>query len=1155
MAKKTTGATSRDSAQLSIFDDLLAQLNHAGGKISSDQITAVIGKLTSARDRAQKREAQERKQKAEQEAAQKRLEEQARKTAHIKEVTSMDLPLDWENLFAGDSRVEGVHADSIPDGLILSLTNLGRVDIEYISSVTGADLKTVITTLKGSIYQNPDTWNECFYKGWETAEEYLSGNMVQKWKSAKEANKKYRGYFADNVAAIEKVLPPTLSADDIYITLGSPWVPEEVIDDFIRHILKIKDTYNYTTHDPYTGSWEISCKSFYNDRVAAKSTYGTERLTALYILERTLNMKTVCVTDEVVCNTNKSGKKRVINQSETVAALEKQKKLIETFQKWVWQDPERKAKLEMIFENNFGCVRKRHFDGSFLTFPTMSPAVELYPYQKDAVARILFSPNTLLAHDVGSGKTFVMIAAGMELRRMGLSKKNLYVVPNNLVGQWRDIFLRLYPSANILCVEPKTFTPSKRESVLQSIRDKDYDGIIMAYSCFEQVGLSQEHYIKELEETRDEIKKLLKNSSKTTGKLRRKAKSVDEALCKAITDALKTDSTIFFEELGITRLFVDEAHNFKNVPIETQVGHVLGISSGGSQKCQDMMDKVRLIQKQNGGGGVVMATGTPITNSVTDAYIMQKYLQNGELAMLDLQSFDSWIGMFAEKVTEFEIDVDTSSYRLATRFAKFHNLPELTTLLASIADFHQVNIADGIPETDGYSDALIGKTREFADYLKTISTRADDVRHGRVPRTQDNMLKITTDGRQAALDLRLVDPASRFTYQSKIARCAENVWDIYQKTSAQKSTQLIFCDSSTPKKGFNMYDELYALLFSMGIPVEEIAFIHNADTEKRRKTLFRQVQTGKVRVLIGSTFKLGLGVNVQDKLIAIHHLDVPWRPADMTQREGRILRQGNENKTVQIFRYITEGSFDAYSWQLLETKQRFIVGLLSGSWEDRSGSDIEDTVLDYAEVKALAVGNPLVKERVETANELSRLLTLQRKAIETHIALEKELTELPGKMKRQHDLIQKCREDAAFMQQTIAVQDKELRRQIRKTIYDAVSANSLATKESILMTYQGFQIILPTNMSKEKPYVWLQRQGRYYVELGDSEVGCLIRLDNAIEGLPVHLEKLEKKLLDMEQRELALQVELQKDEDFTDQIAACKEKLTKIDKKLGVDKK
>ena len=1148
------GTETSGAVQVSLFDNLLDELNKAGQGVSSSDITVVINQLLSAREQAKKREEKERKRKEKEAAKKKAEEEKRRQEEHIQSVTSMDLPMDWENLFAGDQRAEGVHADSIPDGLILSLSNLGRVDIEYISSITGADLKTVILTLKGSIYQNPETWEECFYKGWETAEEYLSGNMVQKWKAAKAANETYKGYFADNLKAIEKVLPPAVSSQDIYITLGSPWVPEDIIDDFICHILKSDERYCQATHDPYTGSWEISNKSLYNHRVAAKSTYGTSRLTAMYILERTLNMKTVCVTDEISCLTTKSGKKRVVNQAETVAVLEKQKRMIAEFQKWVWKDPQRKARLEEIFENNFGCVRRRHFDGSFLSFPTMSPDITLYPYQKDAVARILFSPNTLLAHDVGSGKTYVMIAAGMELRRMELSKKNLYVVPNNLVGQWRDIFLTLYPDANLLCVEPKNFTPAKRENVLKSIRDQDYDGIIMAYSCFELIGLSREHYIRELEELRDTIYGMIDNAERTTSRLRRKAKSTDDELFKAITNILKTDCGIFFDELGITRLFVDEAHNFKNVPIDTQVGHVLGISPSGSRKCQDMMDKVRLIQKQNNGGGVVMATGTPITNSITDAYIMQMYLQSGELAMLDLQSFDSWIGMFAEKVTEFEIDVDTSTYRLATRFAKFHNLPELTTLLASIADFHQVGTQDGVPETDGYSDALIGKTPEFADYLKTISTRADDVRQGRVKRTEDNMLKITTDGRKAALDLRLVDPTGRFTYQSKIARCAENVWNIYQKTKAQKSTQLIFCDTSTPKKGFNMYDELYALLFSMGIPMEHMAFIHDADTERRRKALFRQVQNGKVRVLIGSTFKLGLGVNVQDKLIAIHHLDVPWRPADMTQREGRILRQGNENDKVQIFRYITEGSFDAYSWQLLETKQRFIVGLLSGSLEDRSGSDIENTVLDYAEVKALAVGNPLVKERVETANELSRLLTLQRKAIESHIALEKELTELPGKMEQQKLWIAKCREDAAFMQETFAVQDKDTRRQIRKTIFDAVSANDLATKETLLMTYQGFQIVLPTNMSKEKPYVWLQRRGRYYVELGDSEVGCLIRLDNALEGLPDHLAKLEKNLLEMEQREAALGAELQKKEDFTDRIAQCKEKLAKLDKKLGVNK-
>lgn len=1142
------------AVQVTFFDDLMEVLQK-NGKTSSKDIADAIEKLKKAKGTAEKRERKERKHQEEIDRLRKEQEERRKENEHIQQVTSMDLPMDWENLFAGDSRVEGVHADSISDGLILSLSNLGSVDIEYISSITGEDLKTVICALKGSIYQNPDTWQECFYKGWETAEEYLSGNMVRKWKSAKEADKKYKGYFADNVKAIEQVMPPTLSGDEIYITLGSPWVPVDIIDQFIAHILKRPwECRTWTSHDTYTGTWEIACKSTYKDDVAARSTYGTERLSALYILERTLNMKTVCVTEEVVCSTAKSGKKRVINQTETVAALEKQQKLIKEFRNWVWKDPARKSRLETIFENNFSCVRKRNFDGSFLSFPTMDPRVQLYPYQKDAVARILFSSNTLLAHDVGSGKTYIMIAAGMELRRMGLSKKNLYVVPNNLVGQWESIFLNMYPGAKLLCVTPKNFTPTKRNAMLQTIRDEDYDGIIMAYSCFEQIELSRSYYIQKLEKTREEIKKLLQKAKCATGRLRRQADAVDEELFKVISNVVEYESAVFFDELGITRLFVDEAHNFKNVPIDTKTDKVLGINAKGSKKCQDMMDKVQQIQKSNNGGGVVMATGTPITNSITDAFIMQKYLQGGELAMLDLQSFDSWIGMFAEKVTEFEIDVDTSSYRLATRFAKFHNLPELTALLASIADFHQMDNSDGVPLTDGYSDALIGKTPEFASYLQFISDRAEKVRQGIVRRNVDNMLQITTDGRKAALDLRLVDPGARFTYQSKVARCAENVFTIYHRTALQKSTQLIFCDSSIPKKDFNIYDEVRRLLMGTGIPEQEIAYIHDADTEKQRQALFAKVRTGQIRVLIGSTFKLGLGVNVQNKLVAVHHLDVPWRPADMTQREGRILRQGNENEKVQIFRYITEGSFDAYSWQLLETKQRFIVGLLSGSLEDRSGSDIEDTVLDYAEVKALAVGNPLVKERVETANELTRLLTLQRKAVESHIALEKELMELPGKMSHQADLIFKCQQDTDFAAESFVQQDKQLRRQIRKTLFDAVAANELATKETVLMQYQGFDVVLPANMTLKKPFIWLQRQGRYYVELGDTEIGYLIRLDNVLEGLPDYKRRMEENLEKMEQRQIFLGAELQKKEDYTDQIAVCKDKLKKLDQKLGVDR-
>lgn len=1108
-------------------------------------------------------------------------EQPVNEDVHIQEVTCMDLPMDWNNVFDQDERTAGVHTDSIPDALIMSLTTLGKVDIEYISSVTGADLQTVINTLKGSIYQNPDTWGECFYKGWETAEEYLSGNLMRKWRSAKAANSKYNGYFGDNLKAIEKVLPPAVATEDIYVTLGSPWVPEDIIDEFIEYLLgdptahwgifardyaiHKKESWR-TKHDAITGTWEIPEKSRYYHSVSVCRTYGTERMEALHIIEKTLNMKTIAVTDEVDCPTNKSGKKRVINKAETVAALEKQKAIREEFQKWIWNDPGRKERLEIIFENNFSCVRRRIFDGSFLDFPTMSPDVKLYPYQKDAVARIIFSPNTLLAHDVGAGKTYVMIAAGQELRRMRLSDKNMYVVPNNITGQWKNIFLSMYPNAQIYCVDPKSFTPDKRKKVLEDIRDNDYDGIIIAYSCFEQIPLSRDFYIKELTEKREQIEKLIAQKSKVTERLRKQAEKLKAEAYNLIISSDEMNGSVYFDELGVTRLFADEAHNFKNVPIETKITNVLGINSTGSSKCRDMMDKVHLIQKNNDGGGVVFATGTPITNSITDAYIMQQYLQSGELAMLDLQSFDSWVGMFAEQTTEFEIDVDTSTYRLATRFARFHNLPELTSLFSSVADFHQTDVSDGVPVHDGYADELIPKTPEFEAYLQLISERADEVRNGYVSRRDDNMLKITTDGRKAALDIRLVDPEAPFSVHSKASCCAKNVADIYYRTLQDKSTQLIFCDTSTPKAGFNLYDEIKELLLDQGVPSEQIAFIHYAATEKRREALFKKVREGEIRVLIGSTFKLGLGVNVQDRLIAVHHIDVPWRPADMTQREGRILRQGNINPKVEIHRYITEGSFDAYSWQLLETKQRFISDLLSGSVAARSGGDIVDTVLDYAEVKALAVGNPLVKKRVEAANELTRYLSLQKKTIDSRVRMEKELMELPGKTSHQEDIIAKCREDVLVYDEwkqanppAMTNQEKEkeaeLRRQLRENIGQAVGSNLFEEKERVYMEYRGFKLILPANMSPEKPYVWLKKNGRYYVELSHSDIGNLVRIDNRLDSLNEYLEELKSGLSQLKTRRTELIMELDKNESYADRIEYLKMLVEDLDKKLGVDAK
>ena len=499
---------------------------------------------------------------------------------HVEEVTCMDLPLDWSNYFDSDERTKGIHIESISDALVHCLTTLGEVDIEYISSVTGADYKTVICTLKGAIYQNPDTWGECFFKGWETSEEYLSGNLMRKWQVARDANQEYKGYFEDNLKAIEKLLPPTVATKDIYITLGSPWVPADIIDDFIEHLFgdplqfyvfyidreKMME-YFRTIHDELTGTWEIPQKRRYNHSVAVKKTYGTSRMEALHILEKTLNMKTVVVRDEIKDPNDSTKTKRVINKAETVAVLEKQQKLIEEFKNWVWTDKARKERLETIFENNFSCIKRRIFDGSFLDFPTMSKDIELYPYQKNAVARIIFTPNTLLAHDVGAGKTYVMIAAGQELRRMGLSNKNMYVVPNNLVGQWKNIFLSMYPSANLLCVEPKTFTKAKREEVLIRMRDEEFDGIIIAYSCFEMIPLSKEFYMQELREKSAQINKVIIRKSKVTSKLKKKKEELEKKLSELAVTMEKAENMIYFDELGINRLFVDEAHNFKNVPL------------------------------------------------------------------------------------------------------------------------------------------------------------------------------------------------------------------------------------------------------------------------------------------------------------------------------------------------------------------------------------------------------------------------------------------------------------------------------------------------------------------------------------------------------------------------------------------------------------
>ncbi len=1138
-----------------LISDFYANLTDVKNMLDDEDMKFAIESMELAVKRLKALEEKELKAEKERE---KQALAQKEEAERIEQALCEELPLDWENCFAGDERAM-THVDSINDGYVLSLTTLGYVDIEFIAEVSGSDLKTVINELDGTIFQNPETWDECFYKGFESAEEYLSGNIARKFREARDANEKYFGRFEKNLRALDAIMPSPISTDDIYVTLGSPWVPTYIIDDFIYYLVGEKfpsgaENRLCVRFDKDTGLWEIPNKGrfrYTKQSVKNHSTYGTKRMEMLYILENTLNMKTIAIHDTVPCPANKSGKATVINEAETVKALERQERMIEAFKKWVWTDKDRKDTLIRIYESKYSSIRKRHFDGSFLTFPGMSPDISLYPYQRNAIARIIFTPNTLLAHDVGAGKTYIMIAAGMELKRMGISKKNMYVVPNNLVGQWKSAFLKLYPSANILTVDSKRFAPTKRVGVLKDIRDNDYDGIIIAYSCFDMIPLSFDYYSAKYDKLLAEIECAKSKFYDSKAPLDRKKKSLISKLEKLKEAFMGATFPVYFDELGITRIFLDEAHNYKNVPVETKIHQVLGISATGSAKCEGMLNKVQCVQQANGGAGAILATGTPITNSITDVYIMQKYLQSGELAMLGLNSFDNWVGMFAEKKTEFEIDVDTSAFRLATRFSKFHNLPELTSILASIADFHQVDKTDKIPKFYGYTDSLIGKTDDFRKYLKLITQRAEAVRSKSVNRKEDNMLLITTDGRKAALDMRLIDPKLGFTYQCKAARCAENAYQIYQKTLGDKCAQLIFCDSSTPKNGFNMYDELARLLVSYGVPENEIAYVHEATTEKKRDELFAAVRKGSIRVLIGSTFKLGLGVNVQERLVAVHHLDIPWRPADMTQRQGRILRQGNTCDSVEIHRYITEGSFDAYSWQLLETKQRFISKLLEGSISERSGSDVDDTVLSYAEVKALAVGNPLIKKRVEIANELSRYYILRREAIDERERLKTELASIPAQIDRQERLMEICAEDISFYKANKREYSKEEAREVRERVDSGVRANFNNPMETELLTYQGFRVIVPAYMKEEHPCVYLVRKGKYYLEIG-TEAGVTRRLDFFLEEFDRQYEKFKSAREALATRMSAIETELGNDVGYSKEIEALTHELEIIDKKLGV---
>ena len=1080
---------------------------------------------------------------------QKKQDEEKAQAAAL---TSLTVPEGYVGPYAGDERAEGIFCEDVSEALGVCLDRLGRVDIEFIAQITGRALPETVNALKGQIFCDPEKWNECWYKGWVTAAEYLSGNMIKRYNSARAAEKKYGGFFSDNVRAAEAALPPPLEVKDIYATLGSPWIPPEIIDDFIVYLFgpsnsrRTPTEANKTIHDSVTGVWEIPNKSRYGHS-SRSLYYGTKRIGPLQLMEKLLNCRQVQIFDT---ETNSAGKAvRVLNEQETVAALECESRLRADFSQWLWRDPRRAERLQMIYENSFSCFRSRSFDGSFLTFPGMNEEFELYDFQKEAVSKILFTPNTLLAHEVGSGKTFIMAAAGMKLRQLKLSERNMFVVPNSLVGQWESIFKELYPGARVLTVDPPAFTKDKKAGTMRVIADTDFDAVIIAYSCFDRIALSDKAMRRLLSMDYEEIARYIARHgsepkalhAKRTALLGRiKALEVSEK--KAVPDK----EELCFDDLRITTLFLDEAHNYKNIPIDSSAG-LLGINSRGSDKCARMLEKVRYTSMS--GRGCVFATGTPITNSISDAYTMQKYLQYSDLKALGLRSFDSWIGMFAEAKTDFEIDVDTSGYRMCRRLRSFHNLPELTALFSVAAHYHKTDGRRDIPDFAGHEDCSVEKSEVLAQYLKNISDRADAVRRGEIDRKTDNMLKITTDGRKAALDIRLAVPEAGEQLKSKVRFCAENVYNIWRENDIENCTQLVFCDISTPKAEFNIYDELKRLLVEKGIPPEEIEFIHNFEEDEERVELFRRVNEGEVRVLLGSTFKLGTGVNVQTRLKAAHHLDVPWRPADMIQREGRILRPKNLNPRVRIFRYITEGSFDAYSWQLLETKQSFISQLLANEITERSGNEVDGVVLDYAEVKALAVGNPLIKRRIETANELSRYRILQRQLAQRRQYLTQRLALIPEEREALKQIIGSAEDDLKNLRlpenDTVTA---DMRTALREALEVAVAAR---TDSSVTVCeHRGFRISLRQNMISSRPAVKIQRRGTYFAELGDTPAGYPARVDNALERLPQFIEENSGRLEELERENVDAQLELDKRENYLDEIDRLERELAGIDERL-----
>lgn len=944
-------------------------------------------------------------------------------------------------------------------------------------------------------------------------------------------------------------MPAKLELEDIHVSLGASWVPEWVYFDFICNLLQL-DEAPKVYFNKELSVWKIKSTDSMRYSVANNYTYGTTDISAIRIIEQTMNAKTVKVYDYTYHFNGTFD--RALNKAKTLEAQEKQRTIIREFDSWIFADEFRRAKLQEAYNDTYVGYTFSPYDGSFLRLPELNKDITLYKHQRDAIARILLSDNNiLLAHDVGTGKTYEMIVSAHEFKRMGLSDKNMIVVPNNVLKATVDAHTLLYPNDKILAVYPKDFTPEHRNEILEKIRDNDYVCIYMAYSSFDMIVMSKDYWTKKKEKEIQDISNAAANCSSKDEK-RTLELEVDRLKKKYITFLVQAKDTPWlpFEKLGITTLYVDEAHNYKNIPLTSKADNIVGMHNQGSKKCREMFEKCHSVNR------IIFSAGTPLTNSLADLFVLQSYLQQDELKFREIDSFDMWINTFGERETNFEIDVDAGSLRPMTRFSSFHNLTELMSLFSTVCDFHQTQTDDSeLPIFKGYENICVKKSKAQEEYISYLSERTDIIRSHRVKRTEDNLLKVTTDGRKCALDIRLVDLEDTDIFysamdikNSKLNSCAKKIFEIYNLYP--DTCQVVFSDLGTPKSQFNIYDTLKRLLIELGIPTHEIAFVHDATTETARATLFSKINSGLIRVIIGSTQKLGVGVNVQEKLIALHHLSVPWRPADMVQREGRIIRRGNTCKEVYIYRYITEGSFDSYSWQLLENKQRFISSFLSGTSGLRDQEDIADTVLSYAEVKALAIGNPLIKKRVETANRLERARMSSRQRQKQLIELRAIIESLPERIKRLEELQKKAIYDVSYYEKYKESIPKKERYAFGQELLEAIAGNHLYEIERIFDSYQGFNIVLPANMMREKPYVYVTHAGggKYYVEMdGDKPLGCAMRIDHLLDELPNKVKAFENQISEAQKQKAEAEADIDKGNPYQDDVELLIEELEDID--------